>query len=711
MKTKNWRKMLGLFAFTVMLGIMMPAMNVEAAPNADGSVTIDEVNFPDAVFREYVKGFDDDSDGILSVPELEAVEEIDVHNRGISSLVGIEYFVNLLGLVCDYNHQITDIDVSNNTALEKLWCEYNSLTSLDVSNNMALQDLRCTSNELTSLDVSNNTALEVLYCTENTLTSLDVSNNKNLLDLICDSTALASLDVSNNTALQRLVCDANALTSLDVSNNTALEKLWCGYNSLTSLDVSNNTVLQVLECGENALTSLDVSNNTALEWLDCYDNQLTSLDVSNNTALEKLWCEYNSLTSLDVSNNTALESLLCYENQMEFIDLSVLTPDTCSISYQSINLGEISTTGIQLGTHGQGMDLSKVTNVTGAIYDAATGKLTGYTASPITYTYEAVDSTGTVWPMNVTLNFTIKEEHTHSYGTTYSSDANNHWNTCACGATGNVSAHVPGPAATEESAQTCTVCGYVITPALGHQHSFGTTYSSDANNHWNTCECGATGNVSAHTPGPAATEESAQTCTVCGYEIAPKLEHVHKYGTTYSSDANNHWNICACGATENVSAHTPGAVATETTAQTCTVCGYVIAPALGHQHSYGTTYSSDANNHWNTCACGAKDNVTAHDFEWVVDKPATESAAGSKHEECGICGYEKMSVEIPKLQPAEDDGEDVDDDDEAPVQANVKDDVPKTGDSSAMTVIVWGSIALLSGAGIAVFGKKRANGR
>lgn len=408
-------------------------------------------------------------------------------------------------------------------------------------------------------------------------------------------------------------------------------------------------------CSYNDLTSLDLSQNIALLELDCSSNDLTLLDISQNVALWRLECSVNSLTSLDVSNNAALQKLFCINNGMEYIDLSDLKELKVNEIYlaQRIILGEISDTGIQLGMKSAGMDFSRVINVTGATFDVATGTLTGYTASPVTYTYEAVDANGNIWPMKITLEFTIK--HVHSFGTDYTYDEDNHWNVCACGAIGNVSAHTPGPVATEDSAQTCTVCGYEIAPALGHQHSFGTTYSSDVNNHWNTYACGATGNVSAHVPGPAATEDSAQTCTVCGYEIAPRLEHVH---------------------------------------------------------SYGITYSSDANNHWNTCDCGEKGNVNAHDFEWVVDKPATESAAGSKHEECGICGYEKMSVEIPKLQPAEDDGEDVDDEeDEAPVQANVKDDVPKTGDSSAMTVIVWGSIALLSGAGIAVFGKKRANGR
>lgn len=60
-----------------------------------------------------------------------------------------------------------------------------------------------------------------------------------------------------------------------------------------------------------------------------------------------------------------------------------------------------------------------------------------------------------------------------------------------------------------------------------------------------------------------------------------------------------------------------------------------------------TGWHSDDINHWNTCACGAKLNEAAHTFEWVIDKQPTETEAGSKHEECTVCGYAKAAVDIP----------------------------------------------------------------
>ena len=228
-------------------------------------IAIDATNFPDENFRTYVSSnFDTDKDTYLSDNEIAAVTRIDVPQRSISSLKGIEFFTALTYLDC-HNNQLTSLDVSKNTALEYLYCYYN---------------------QLTSLDVSKNTALKKLYCNDNQLTSLDVSKN---------------------TALTSLNCNTNQLTTLDVSKNTALTSLSCAYNQLTSLDVSKNTALEYLYCNSNQLTALDVSRNTALEGLFCQNNQLASLDVSKNKALTLLYCENNQIRGADMA--TLVENL------------------------------------------------------------------------------------------------------------------------------------------------------------------------------------------------------------------------------------------------------------------------------------------------------------------------------------------------------------------------------------------------------------------
>lgn len=349
------------------------------------SVEIDEVHFPDGIFREYVAGeFDVNSDGVLSEDELNSVVRIQVGSKGISDLSGIEYFVNLNELDCYDNklayldvskninlsnlicfrNQLTDLDVSQNTRLSQLMCGENQLSEIDVTQNLSLSSLACDRNFLNKLDVSHNLQLGLLYCQGNQLTDLNVSLNTGLRSLFCDENQLEILDLSQNAGLsvlrcgrnqlksivfnsemnmdslmceenlltdldlkqhadlRQLACNDNQLKSLDVSDKTKLTYLECGNNQLTSLDVSNNPLLYGLLCSDNALKSLDVSNNPKLRYFWCANMQLTDLDVSQNKELEVLWCSGNQIKELDVSRNTELYALLCSDNQLSDLDVS-----------------------------------------------------------------------------------------------------------------------------------------------------------------------------------------------------------------------------------------------------------------------------------------------------------------------------------------------------------------------------------------------------
>ena len=71
--------------------------------------------------------------------------------------------------------------------------------------------------------------------------------------------------------------------------------------------------------------------------------------------------------------------------------------------------------------------------------------------------------------------------------------------------------------------------------------------------------------------------------------------------------------------------------------------------ADGHTHKYGTEWKYDETNHWHECECGNKADITAHTFKQIIDKEATATEKGSKHEECTVCGYKKATVDIPKI--------------------------------------------------------------
>lgn len=72
------------------------------------------------------------------------------------------------------------------------------------------------------------------------------------------------------------------------------------------------------------------------------------------------------------------------------------------------------------------------------------------------------------------------------------------------------------------------------------------------------------------------------------------------------------------------------------------------------EHNYSAEwYSEDDYRHWHECECGARGDMADHTFVWVVTKEATETATGSKHEECTVCGHKRAAITTYYEKPAE----------------------------------------------------------
>lgn len=289
----------------------------------------------------------------------------------------------------------------------------------------------------------------------------------------------------------------------------------------------------------------------------------------------------------------------------------------------------------------------------------------------------------------------------------------------------------------------------VILAATGHSAS---DWKSDNTDHWKECTvvgCGVIieGSKAAHTAGewiidtPATATTSGskhKECTVCGYTMATETipatsggEHTHSYGSEWKNDTDNHWHECSCGDKKDTAAHTAGEwiIDTPATATTdgskhkeCTVCKRVLEtgtiPAIGsgeHTHNYSSDWKSDSINHWKECSCGDKADVAAHSFKWVVDKEATATKKGSKHEECKVCGYQRPAVEIPATgtpteptDPTKPTNPSKPDDTTKPGSTNGSEKSPQTGDNSNM--MLWFAVLFVSGFGVlgtVIYGKKK----
>ena len=196
--------------------------SAQADPVGSEFVEINDTNFPDPVFQQYVKDNIDTADttsgqkdGRLSKAERDAVTTISIDNQNCTDLTGIAYFANLTTLSCKQN-RLNELDLKYNVNLTELDCSYNHLTTLDVSNNAKLRILECSNDDMEKLNLGDITNLRWLLCPENNLTELDVSKNRYLERLHCRYNNLRRLVIGNTYSLTMLYLLGNHLTSLDL---------------------------------------------------------------------------------------------------------------------------------------------------------------------------------------------------------------------------------------------------------------------------------------------------------------------------------------------------------------------------------------------------------------------------------------------------------------------------------------------------------------
>lgn len=318
-------------------------------------VSLNETNFPNATFREFVEGkCDVDGDKLLTPAELGKVEDINLSKpdknnsdqtyaddkyRQIDNFKGIEYFTNLRGVNIGGNTAVTSIDLSGCTKLtdfvgancpklekavlsegvKEVYIYISGLKEFDAAKYPKLEILKIFNTQVTSIDVSKNPNLKELDLSDDKLTSgIDVTNCPELTYLNVNRTGISKLDVSKNTKLEKLYISVNdgiELVGLDkLSSLLSLEADHCG---LTKIDVSKNTNLEFLKIGSNSIAAIDLTGLDRLTALSgahqiCYINL-----ISNTFDLTQL-----SYCGFDISRMTLSE-----ENKGVTLSGNVLTFD------------------------------------------------------------------------------------------------------------------------------------------------------------------------------------------------------------------------------------------------------------------------------------------------------------------------------------------------------------------------------------------------
>lgn len=349
-----------LFCIEVDNGIVA---NIPAAWQKDDFATYngDCINsrftaIPDPFFEQALidLGYDNIIDEQVLTSNIEQVLSLNVSNKNIDDLTGIQDFKSLQNLDCSSNF-LPQLDVSNLLFLERLNCSSNLLLTNDINStngllNMTgtvnLTELFCSDNDLNNLDISQNINLEVLDCANNNLNTLVIGNNLLLRTLNSSNNNLSSLNISSNLVLEEVNCNSNQITNLITSNipDNLLNTLSCANNELAGLQVNNYEGLVNLNCSSNTIAELEISELASLQFLNFNNNQISEIILTGNIGLLHLFASQNNLTQLVLNANTSLEQLNCDFNGLSVLDLLFL-PQLEFLSCTNNQIEELDLTG------------------------------------------------------------------------------------------------------------------------------------------------------------------------------------------------------------------------------------------------------------------------------------------------------------------------------------------------------------------------------
>lgn len=216
--------------------------------------------------------------------------------------------------------------------------------------------------------------------------------------------------------------------------------------------------------------------------------------------------------------------------------------------------------------------------------------------------------------------------------------------------------------------------------------------------------------------GAEVSRDANYTFTVTGARTLTAVFEACDWNEWISNGDDTHTRTCSiCNATETKECY--GGTATCSQKAECEVCGGEYGDFDTDNHTADLSkWDFDQNGHWNPCECGEKLNMTEHDFQWVVDKEATATEKGSKHEECTVCKYKKAAVKIPATgstdpsKPEEGDKDNnTENGDSSKPEESDKDNSTQTGDDFNAALPISLAIVALAGIGGVAATRRRHN--
>ena len=644
----------GVLAVMLVIGLA-PTSVLAEVPGV--SVNVEEgVNIPDPNFRKLINNeLGHSEDAAVTAEDMKEIINLSISGSpDVADIEGIQYAVNLESL--NMTGDIKSVDkIAGLTKLRRLTIAGNNLLT-DLS-------LLGSKPDLTLLDVNNCTNLT-------SLAGITEQNYPKLEELSCSRcTSLSDISALSGPVIPTLTeADFEDCAITDISPLK-------GYTSMAELDLEKVEITEEnREAYKETVSSLTGLKTLYMPYCDITDEDTKMFSTLQN--LQTLVLNMNDLTSTDFCNQLPqkIEVLSLHGNDIEEMgNLDRLTNLTI------LGMGDNNVTDFSF--------ISKLTSLTNGDIRHAEGTESfpcretyyyGSQSEPIEIKDgQVVIENPYIGVDGKPISFEDAEiESSEDIGITVSYDAATNKITL-----GNIpsitsvnsimiKAGYALPVSNNEYKVTeLRIVTYIKEKT--HEHIWGTpTYTWSADGKTCTAE-----RVCTEDSGHVESEQAA----VSG-EVTKPATCTEKGETTYTAVFESDWAVTQTKVLEDVE----------------------MLP-----HSYGAEWESDETGHWHMCAvCKAKADEESHTFEWIVDKEATDTQAGSRHQECTVCGYALAAVEIPPLEKPEEPEQPIPPQTEKPAAQPSRTTTPQTGDAG--NTLPWALLCVAAaGVGTAFYTKRK----
>ncbi|WP_299161528.1 hypothetical protein [uncultured Tenacibaculum sp.] len=341
-----------------------------------------QINFPDPNFKNalltHSPAIDTNGNSQIEISEALAVVRLELDNKNISNLEGIEYFTNLEILKCSDNN-IKEINTETLTKLRFIVAERNQIKSIDVRNciiwglrldgnpleyayltgnstfqiesvygvyfNLSKIKYVCISQAQYNVQANNvdhrgfwdqiGSALHIGECTIQTpptgcpIINFPDPNFKQAIlkdkSIDTDGDGEICIDEAEKVIRLHLLTNSNITDITGIEYFINLEGISLGYNNLPTVDLSKNIKLHTLYIENCNLTHIDLKKNINLKYIRIGANPIKNIDLSLNKKLLVFSAYNNQLTNLNTSNLTNLRTIV-----VGWGTISELNTDNCT---------------------------------------------------------------------------------------------------------------------------------------------------------------------------------------------------------------------------------------------------------------------------------------------------------------------------------------------------------------------------------------------